>query len=297
MRMRLLMGLLLVASCGEADQDPSSGDAAEELPTPDRVAVEVGPADQAAPADTRQPPDLGAEDVELDVATEVLAVLDLPLMPDHVVLQDDMPAAAEVAVEEEPEQDAPDPPSPDVVFVPDHPDVPLADRPDLAFADLPDGELLDAPDASAPPDRPAADAPSAPDLVEVAVSTDRPLEVPDVVDVPPSPDVPPPVDVGMADRPDVRTCGARGLACCPGRVCDALLGCSAANQCVPCGARGQPCCLSGGSLCPSDLTCRSSSFTCECGNSGELCCPGYTCNMVSGLSLTCRVVGTRRLCG
>lgn len=66
----------------------------------------------------------------------------------------------------------------------------------------------------------------------------------------------------------------------------------------PCGHRGEPCCWGGGSLCLDDLTCRGAMVTvCACGDPGEICCPGLLCNTIPGRTNTCRMVGSRRVCG
>lgn len=201
------------------------------------------------------------------------------------------------------------------------PDIPLADA--LAEptppADQapPDGPELDrVAEATVPADAEVRDAVAelGPDAAEDA-SPDVPA-APDRVE--PSPEVgadvvaePGPEDAALdlaeaaapadvpADRADA-PCGMMGIACCPGRVCGSGLGCGSRATCVPCGARGQPCCWAGpGALCPSDLACRGSGLasTCECGNPGEPCCPGLSCATVPGVVNLCRTVGSRRVCG
>lgn len=298
MRMKVLLGFVGLLGCAELEELPPL-DVQEDAPMVDRSAPEAPPSDQAAPpsdqvdsADAYEAgPDVVVPDTAVDAVLPGDVVADVPSPADHVVQIPDR-EALEVAVE--PEADA----APDTTGPPDQipvdaapADVPPAADVQDAVADRPEMGM-DPPDVLAP-DVLLRDAPSEVELVDIAPPEDLapPMDRADPVDAPPIVDVPP------VDRPDVRTCGARGLACCPGRVCDATLGCSASGLCVPCGGRGQPCCLTGASLCLSDLSCRSSSFTCECGNANELCCPGYLCNTVSGLALTCRVVGSRRLCG
>lgn len=64
-----------------------------------------------------------------------------------------------------------------------------------------------------------------------------------------------------------------------------------------CGVIGLPCCWSGNSQCEGDSTCRGSfPGTCACGGRSEPCCPGFVCQSQTGLVLTCRLQGSRRLC-
>lgn len=77
-------------------------------------------------------------------------------------------------------------------------------------------------------------------------------------------------------------CGSRNQPCCANNRCGGGLACDPANnRCQPCGSEGRLCCA-GQQPCGSGLTCDNNSGLCRCGGFQQPCCGGNRCS--EGLS-------------